>query len=55
MSSSTPQRVAVLGSSFAGMTAALEMRKQLDDRHDLNGRLAEVISERVGRAIAFDA
>lgn len=35
MSTSTPQRVAVLGSSFAGMTAALELRKQLDDRHEV--------------------
>ena len=28
-------RVVVLGSSFAGMTAALEMRKHLDDRHEI--------------------
>ena len=33
--SSTPKRVAVLGSSFAGMTAALELRKQLDSRHEV--------------------
>ncbi len=35
MSASSPKRVVVLGSSFAGMTAALEMRKQLDDRHEV--------------------
>lgn len=34
-SSTSPKRVAVLGSSFAGMTAALEMRKHLDDRHEV--------------------
>ena len=34
-SSTSPQRVAVLGSSFAGMTAALEMRKHLDERHEV--------------------
>jgi sulfide:quinone oxidoreductase len=28
-------RVVVLGSSFAGMTAALQMRKHLDDRHEI--------------------
>ncbi|HME02954.1 MAG TPA: FAD-dependent oxidoreductase, partial [Solirubrobacteraceae bacterium] len=28
-------RLVVLGSSFAGMTAALEMRKHLDDRHEI--------------------
>jgi sulfide:quinone oxidoreductase len=33
--SPTSQRVAVLGSSFAGMTAALELRKQLDARHEV--------------------
>lgn len=33
--SASPQRVAVLGSSFAGMTAALELRKHLDDRHEV--------------------
>ena len=27
------QRIVVLGSSFAGMTAALELRRRLDDRH----------------------
>jgi sulfide:quinone oxidoreductase len=32
---STPQRVIVLGSSFAGMTAALELRKHLDDQHEI--------------------
>jgi len=36
MSSSAPaQRAVVLGSSFAGMTAALDLRKQLDDRHEV--------------------
>lgn len=35
MSSATPQRVLVLGSSFAGMTAALEVRKHLDERHEV--------------------
>ncbi|HWB68683.1 MAG TPA: FAD-dependent oxidoreductase [Solirubrobacterales bacterium] len=29
------QRVVVLGSSFAGMTAALELRKRLDERHQV--------------------
>lgn len=29
------QRVVVLGSSFAGLTAALELRKHLDDRHEV--------------------
>ncbi len=33
--STSSKRVAVLGSSFAGMTAALELRKQLDDRHEI--------------------
>lgn len=33
--SAAPQRVVVLGSSFAGMTAALELRKKLDDRHEV--------------------
>jgi sulfide:quinone oxidoreductase len=32
---SSPSRVVVVGSSFAGMTAALELRKRLDDRHDV--------------------
>ena len=32
---SSPQRVVVLGSSFAGLTAALEIRKHLDDRHEV--------------------
>ncbi len=34
-STSTPQRVVVLGSSFAGMTGALEIRKHLDERHEV--------------------
>ncbi|MBJ7328377.1 MAG: FAD-dependent oxidoreductase [Solirubrobacteraceae bacterium] len=33
--SSTSQRVVVLGSSFAGLTAALEIRKHLDDGHEV--------------------
>lgn len=35
MRESSAQRIVVLGSSFAGMTAALEMRKQLDSRHEI--------------------
>jgi len=35
MPSSSPQRVVVLGSSFAGMTAALEIRRKLDERHEI--------------------
>lgn len=37
MSSSSPtsKRVVVLGSSFAGMTAALELRKELDNKHEV--------------------
>src|SRR6266498_1731616 len=36
MSSSTsPQRVVVVGSSFAGLTAALELRKHLHTRHEV--------------------
>ncbi|HEX2412876.1 MAG TPA: FAD/NAD(P)-binding oxidoreductase [Solirubrobacteraceae bacterium] len=36
MSSSTsPQRVVVVGSSFAGLTAALELRKHLHARHEV--------------------
>ncbi len=35
MSESNSQRVVVLGSSFAGLTAALELRKHLDDRHEV--------------------
>ncbi len=35
MSSSSPQRVVVVGSSFAGLTAALDLRKRLDDRHEV--------------------
>lgn len=29
------QRVVVLGSSFAGLTAALELRKRVADRHEI--------------------
>ena len=29
------QRVVVLGSSFAGLTAALELRKRLHERHEV--------------------
>ena len=32
---SSSQRVVVLGSSFAGLTAALEIRKHLDDTHEV--------------------
>ena len=32
---SSSQRVVVLGSSFAGLTAALEVRKHLDDVHEV--------------------
>ncbi len=35
MSSSNSQRVVVLGSSFAGLTAALELRKHLEDGHEV--------------------
>ena len=35
MSTATPQRVVVVGSSFAGLTAALELRKRLDERHEV--------------------
>lgn len=35
MSASSSKRVVVLGSSFAGMTAALELRKRLGDRHEV--------------------
>ncbi len=35
MLSSNSQRVVVLGSSFAGLTAALELRKHLDDGHEV--------------------
>jgi sulfide:quinone oxidoreductase len=31
----TRKRVVVLGSSFAGLTAALELRKRLGDRHEI--------------------
>jgi sulfide:quinone oxidoreductase len=34
-SSTTPRRVVVVGSSFAGLTAALELRKHLHDRHEV--------------------
>ncbi|HWB69773.1 MAG TPA: FAD-dependent oxidoreductase [Solirubrobacterales bacterium] len=33
--SASAQRVVVLGSSFAGMTGALELRKRLDERHQV--------------------
>lgn len=32
---SQPKRVVVLGSSFAGLTAALELRRRLDRRHEI--------------------
>ena len=32
---SSRKRVVVLGSSFAGLTAALELRKQLDEQHEI--------------------
>jgi sulfide:quinone oxidoreductase len=35
LSASTSSRVVVVGSSFAGMTAALELRKRLDARHEV--------------------
>ena len=35
MSASNSKRVVVVGSSFAGMTAALELRKRLDARHEV--------------------
>jgi sulfide:quinone oxidoreductase len=35
MSSTGPKRVVVLGSSFAGMTGALEVRKHLDQGHEV--------------------
>ena len=35
MSASSSKRVVVVGSSFAGMTAALELRKRLDARHEV--------------------
>jgi len=34
-SSASPQRVVVVGSSFAGLTAALELRKHLHARHEV--------------------
>jgi sulfide:quinone oxidoreductase len=33
MQSASPKQVVVIGSNFAGLTAALELRKRLDDRH----------------------
>jgi sulfide:quinone oxidoreductase len=33
MKTTSPQQIVVAGSSFAGLTAALELRKRLDDRH----------------------
>ncbi len=35
MSASSSKRVVVVGSSFAGMTAALELRRRLDARHEV--------------------
>ncbi len=35
MPNATPQRVIVVGSSFAGLTAALELRKRLHERHEV--------------------
>ena len=35
MSASSSKRAVVVGSSFAGMTAALELRKRLDARHEV--------------------
>ena len=35
MSASNSKRVVVVGSSFAGMTAALELRKRLDPQHEV--------------------
>jgi sulfide:quinone oxidoreductase len=35
MSSSDRKRVVVVGSSFAGMTADLELRKRVADRHEI--------------------
>ena len=35
MPTATPQRVVVVGSSFAGLTAALELRKRLHERHEV--------------------
>ena len=35
MSASSSKRVIVVGSSFAGLTAALELRKRLDPRHEV--------------------
>ncbi|MEO8966003.1 MAG: FAD-dependent oxidoreductase, partial [Solirubrobacteraceae bacterium] len=32
---SSPKRVVILGSSFAGLTAALELRKRVEDRHEI--------------------
>ena len=35
MPTATPQRVVVVGSSFAGLTAALELRRRLHERHEI--------------------
>jgi sulfide:quinone oxidoreductase len=35
MSTTTSQRVIVVGSSFAGLTGALELRKRLHERHEI--------------------
>ena len=35
MTATTSQRVVVIGSSFAGLTAALELRKRLHERHEI--------------------
>ena len=35
MSTAAPQRAIVVGSSFAGLTAALELRKRLHERHEV--------------------
>jgi sulfide:quinone oxidoreductase len=33
MQPATPKQIVVVGSSFAGLTAALELRKRLDESH----------------------
>ena len=35
MSASSSKRAVVVGSSFAGMTAALELRKRMDAQHEV--------------------
>ena len=35
MPTATPQRVVIIGSSFAGLTAARELRKRLHERHEV--------------------